>query len=252
MQKLVGRLFSIFAFSLVCPPVSAVVIRHDVADAKYLELATNVPAPVILLRNEMGSADGMGTWIAPNWVLTAAHVAESFTVGDKIGGKQQYRVEEIVMHPDWQNAPIDVALVKVAQKAEDGRLIAVCAAEDAQGQTVTIVGAGDTGDGRVGPVHGDGKMRAARNIISSVGEHFVAFVFDPPGSPSALDMEGVSGPGDSGGPAYLSTDEGFCVLAVSSGQDTDSTGGLEGRYGVVEYYSRVDVLGDWIREVTER
>lgn len=237
-------------FALIVTPVSAIVTRHDVPDPKYLELATEVPSPVTLLTNKLGSADGMGTWIAPDWLLTAAHVGEQIAVGDSIGPAQQYQVLEVVLHDDWPNAPIDVALIKTSGAGGDINTVDLCPADELGGRTAVFAGAGDSGDGKTGPVRADGKMRAARNVISSVAEHFVTFVFDGPGSAAETELEGISGPGDSGGPAYLATESGYCIFAVSSGQDTEATGGLEGRYGVVEYYSRVDVLRDWIRSVT--
>ena len=192
----------------------------------------------------------MGTWVAPDWILTAAHVAEMISVGDNVGPEREHRVAEVVIHADWPDMPVDVALIRVSRAAMDVNPVDVCPTTIPDDATAIFVGAGDSGDGKTGPVHADGKMRAAQNVISSVGELFVTFVFDAPDSEAAEELEGISGPGDSGGPAYLRMNTGFCVVAVSSGQDAQPTGGLNGRYGVVEFYSRVDVLRDWIMEVT--
>ena len=239
--------FSLYLFALNATPAFAIVVRHDVPDSRYLELAGNVPSPVTLLTNDAGSADGTGVWVASDWILTAAHVGEQIAVGDSIGPGLQYQVVEVVVHPDWPNTPIDVALVRVSGVVGDVVPTDVCAIDNLEGKAAIFVGAGDTGDGKTGPVRADGKLRAAQNTIEMVAEHFVSFVFDAPDSEVTMELEGISGPGDSGGPAYLRVNDGYCVLAISSGQDTEPAGGLEGRYGVVEYYSRVDVLRDWIR-----
>ena len=246
MKRVVAFLLSALVSPWFISPAFGIVIRHDVADARYLELAAEVPRPVILLTNRLGSADGMGVWIAPNWILTAAHVAEMIAPGDTVGTTDKHQVAEVVLYPDWQRVPVDVALLRVSQMPENVRPVDVCPVTNPEGETVTFAGAGDTGNGETGPAFADGKMRAARNVINSANEHFVTFVFDAPDSEDTVPLEGISGPGDSGGPAYLSTDAGFCVLAVSSGQDAKPAGGLNGRYGVVEFYSRVDVLRDWI------
>ena len=76
-------------------------------------------------------------------------------------------------------------------------------ADDYTGVTVVFVGAGDIGTGESGPAGADGQMRMARNTVAVADERFLLFKFDAPDSPSALDLEGISGPGDSGGPAYV-------------------------------------------------
>jgi secreted trypsin-like serine protease len=59
------------------------------------------------------------------------------------------------------------------------------------------------------------------------------------------------GPGDSGGPAYLVRDAVLFVVGVSSAQSARPTGGLRGRYGVLEYYPRVSYFAEWIQSTTE-
>jgi len=62
-------------------------------------------------------------------------------------------------------------------------------------------------------------------------------------------MEGISGPGDSGGPAFLKYKGQLCIAAVSSSQDDGGLG--EGRYGVRELYPRVSHYRGWLRQVME-
>lgn len=229
----------------------AIITRHDVPQEKYYALATTVPRPVVLHLNDQGSADGMGTWIGEDWILTAAHVGEMTHVGDRVGRNAEYEVLNVVLHPGWPGDFVDIALIRVATGESENSPVPVCKPADRTNSGIIVAGAGDAGDGQSGPAVFDGKMRAAENTIHTMDETFVVFVFDSPTSPAAMPLEGISGPGDSGGPAYARTESGYCVLAVSVGQDTDPTGGVEGVYGVLEFYARVDVLREWIASVIE-
>ena len=59
-------------------------------------------------------------------------------------------------------------------------------------------------------------------------------------------MEGISGPGDSGGPAFIFVAGKGYLAGISSGQSTRATKGKEGVYGVREYYVRVSSYVNWI------
>lgn len=59
-------------------------------------------------------------------------------------------------------------------------------------------------------------------------------------------LEGISGPGDSGGPALIETADGLRVAGLS----VASSGRPKGRYGALEFYSRVSPQVTWIREIT--
>ncbi|MDJ0710021.1 MAG: trypsin-like serine protease [Woeseiaceae bacterium] len=228
-----------------------IIVSHQADAAAHLRFASDYPTPVVLRRNAAGSADGMGTWIAEDWILTAAHVAEGFRTGDPIGDEGGLVVADVALHPGWPAEPIDLGLIRVAAGPSNIDIVPLCVPDDYAGATVVFLGAGDIGTGKTGPAGADGQMRMARNMVTLANEEFLLLEFDAPGSPSALDLEGISGPGDSGGPAYVGREDGVCVVAVSSGQDTEATGGAEGQYGVVEFYSRADTQRVWIRSIVE-
>jgi secreted trypsin-like serine protease len=79
---------------------------------------------------------------------------------------------------------------------------------------------------------------------------YLVWGFENPGSePDAVTrLEGISGPGDSGGPALINVAGEYLIVGISSGQSTGATNGLEGRYGVTEYYTRVSTYADWIAD----
>jgi secreted trypsin-like serine protease len=86
--------------------------------------------------------------------------------------------------------------------------------------------------------------------VDEATDYWLKLRFDAPGDLRTTVLEGVSGPGDSGGPAFCGEGAGVLLAGVSSGQSSRAAGGLPGRYGVVEYYVRVSRYIDWIEGVT--
>ena len=222
----------------------AIVGRHDRADADYLALAAEAPAVARV------SPDGVGTLVAPRWVLTAAHVAQETNVFSsvEIGGERGERGERIAvvgraLHPSWPGdlAPgaHDLALLELARPAS-GTPVALFAGDDEVGRAVRFFGWGDAGTGDRGPDRNDGLLRGAENRVESADAATVRFRFDAP--PEGEPLEGVSGPGDSGGPALTaSAGGGWELLGVSS-----AARGEPGHYGIEEVYARVSTARDWI------
>ena len=80
---------------------------------------------------------------------------------------------------------------------------------------------------------------------TAVTQSDLRFVFEQ--GQNGLELEGVSGNGDSGGPAYLKKYDGYYLLGVSS--RVDSWFKDVGEYGVKELYTRVSSHADWIDQV---
>jgi hypothetical protein len=112
---------------------------------------------------------------------------------------------------------------------------------DEVGLAVTFVGRGGTGTGLTGPVEEDLSLRAATNRVESL-------VFDGDDA-DVTELEGISGPGDSGGPAFLEREGVLYVVGVGVGQNARPTNGRRGHYGVLEFYTRVSTFAGWIRSV---
>ncbi len=222
------------------PAATSIVIRHDRDDEAHRALAARYPAAVRVL------PDGAGVLVAPRWVLTAAHVADG--VADQkprvIVGDRDVAGDWVVLHPDWQGMGAhDIALLRLAEAVEDVSPAQLYAGDDEEGRVVTFVGNGDFGDGRRGPQQQDGVRRAATNRVESVDDDWITFRFDAP--PEGTELEGVSGPGDSGGPALVVTDGALVTLGVS----VASRGAKPGRYGVEEMYTRVSTHRAWVESV---
>ena len=217
---------------LLAHPAAAIVTRHDRDDARYVELGARFPAAVTVL------PDGSGVLIAPDWVLTAGHVARGVAKRSprvEIDGRE-HEVARVFVHPKWREmGPHDVGLLQLTSPAQRVTPAELYTADDEVGQVVTFVGRGDTGTGLTGPQTADGKKRGATNRVESVDDDWIFFNFDE--GDDATDLEGVSGPGDSGGPALV-TREGK-VYTVGVSVFSDGRGKGPGRYGVREGYTRV-------------
>ncbi|MBW0281654.1 S1 family peptidase [Shewanella xiamenensis] len=235
----------------IASPANAMIIRHDVEDAKYQAAAQSDNSTVTFLGLYKGDEIvlGTGSLIDKQWIVTAAHVANELTVGNKVQFKTDfYSIKDVIKHPLWKERHFlnDIALVQLASPIEDATVAKLNHASTETGKIATFVGRGDFGNGLVGVAGADKQLRAAHNAVVGVQEQWLQFIFDR--DANALPLEGISGPGDSGGPAYLVSTDSACLIGVSSWQNAESTNWEEGKYGVIEHYSRISYFRDWIEK----
>jgi secreted trypsin-like serine protease len=159
-----------------------------------------------------------------------------------------YRVSEVIVHPGFQLPEVadDIALVRLEQPVRNPQPVCLYERQDEMGKVVVLVGAGIQGTGLTGPSSDpDGALRGATSTVTGVRDSQIEWEFRSPEN-GATPLEGISGPGDSGGPAYIIADGRTCIAGVSSYQNTGDL--EEGHYGVVEVYTRVSHYVSWIRD----
>ncbi|MFN0152256.1 MAG: trypsin-like serine protease [bacterium] len=226
---------------LCASPAAAVVLRHDKPDSASVELGVRFDAA--------GEIVGIGgcTLIAPTWGVTAAHVAAAVP---KSGGQVRFgdeliAIRRVVIHPEGSGPKdrppeVDLALVELAGPVKGTRPLAIYRGREELGKTVYLVGYGDYGNPKSGVTRTDGRRRAATNVIDDAGPLRIFMPFDEP--PLGTAMEGVSGPGDSGGPALMEIGEKLFVVGVSSG----AMGGRPEQYAITDVYTRISAHVAWI------
>jgi trypsin len=246
--------------ALTLSSAEAIVIRHDQEDRRYVELARQFPATVVFHQKDSGfGMDGIGTLIDARWVLTAGHIVAELKPGDiaEVGGAR-YEIEELVQHPLWQgikkweDVQHDIALVHLRKAVRGVKPALLYTKPDELGLTLTIAGSGRFGNGLTGPTTDDLTMRAATNRVLRVEGTQLVFRFDSPDDPDVTVLEGISGDGDSGGPAYLVSNGKIYVVGVGSAQDARPVDRQLGHYGVLELYPRVSSFVPWIRETIKK
>ncbi|MES2590448.1 MAG: trypsin-like serine protease [Bacteroidota bacterium] len=247
-MKALARFFILIIFTCI---FQGLIVRHDIADEKFIELAKNYPQVCHLPMGEATLVDSL-------WAITAGHIGQDLMNDISKGyvptltcNGTKYSIEKVLVHPGFKSMEEglqnDIALVKIKEAVKDVRPAKIYEKADELGKIITIVGMGDKGTGLTGPLKWDKITRAATNKIEEVGKQWVNFGFDSPESANGTAMEGVSGPGDSGGPAFIDSEGVRYIVGVSSHQTGQGKYG-KGHYGVTEYYSRISSYKDWITE----
>ena len=238
------------AFLAIPDPGSSIATRHDREAEQYLSLGEQFPAV-----GKVGLKGGDGTLIAPQWVMTAGHVARGMTrrtKGDfKVyfnGDQDVYAVTQVIVHPEFAAMGAhDIALLKLDRPVEGIAPAALYPANDELKKQIVIVGHGDSKQGTGGDWVRGGQRQAATNEVDEISDFYIMFDFDAP--PEGTDLEGTAGPGDSGGPAFIMVDGQPKVAGVSSLGAPGENG--PGTYGAMEHYVRVSAYKDWLAKTMQ-
>jgi len=238
----------LITFYLVSLSSHAIVIRHDVDETKYQASVNSFPALATFY------IDGAhGTLIHPNWVVTAAHATFCIAPNTfvRVNGVAR-KIKQLYVHPDYTpGRSHDIALVELYEAVLDVKPAKTYQQSDELNKNIWFIGIGGTGTGLLGETidnaENNGVLRKAQNTIVAAEGPLIKFIFNK--GESALPLEGVSGGGDSGGPAFIKTKDGFEVLGISS--RPEGTFSKIGIYGIKEVYSRISFFQSWIRQIIE-
>lgn len=255
------RAVGVFAAALLAfstaDVADAIVVRHDVVDAAYLAHESAFPAVFSLYTTRAGHPDCLATLIAPGYALTAAHCTDvkklRAAVEDgsgypvRIAGQAGAVIGVLLPPARTDGSRPDVAILRLRAPIAGIAPITPHVGGDEVGRVVLMPGWGGTGTGKTGARPSDGLFRIAENRVDRAENGRLYWRFDDPAGGHALTLEGISGPGDSGGPALMQTASGWAIVGVSSAQRNGD--GPEGVYGVEEVFVRVSDLAAWIDRV---
>jgi hypothetical protein len=238
----------------------AIVVRDAQDDSLYRTLGSSTPYDSVGRFVGTTTRSGFlasGTLVAPEWVLTAAHVVDnaqslSFTIGG-----QTYQADRKIVYPGWNGnlwSGNDIGLVHLVKAVDNIKPAHLYTGSSELNRADTVVGFGKTGTGNSGDTKSDGLKRGAQNVISQI-ENKRLLVADfanplpagavPLGYTHALPLEGLIAPGDSGGGLFITTASGTFLAGVNS--FVGSEFGLpRSVYGNFSGHTRVSAFSDWI------
>lgn len=211
----------------------------------------------------------VATLIDAQWALTAAHCVEETDLRAHIARAGEYVVQiagvmsgidTVVMHPNYAfryeqghaSEEVDLALLRLSEPLAMPVPMSLYRGQDELDRVATLLGWGYFGVGTTGIQSDDGRFRRANNRVTEANGR-LRFDFDDPRQPDsrAVELEGLPGLGDSGGPALLQTAEGWHIAGVAIGEIAaeSAPAGVQGLYGAVGVYERVSGHLDWIESV---
>ncbi|MCD8485467.1 MAG: trypsin-like serine protease [Desertifilum sp.] len=244
-------------------------IRHDRADAEYLDLATLFPSVGYLrARNDGGGWTCSGTLIDASYVLTAAHCVESpegyLTQGSFSVGGSRYGIAGVTAHEGWFSSNrqllsgTDIAILLLDRAVANVNPAELFRGTNEHLQLGTYVGYGLTGNGLTGSIPGSGgTKRAGQNMIAVGGQLsrygyndklLVSNFSDPRRAGqnpfnTAQPLEYQLSSGDSGGGLFINNQ----VAGVHSFISDRSGGKIDSNYGEFSASVRVSDHLNWIR-----
>lgn len=250
-------------------------ILDEISDSLYTNYGSRFASV-----GKIGTASG--TLIAPNWVVTAGHVA----IGNFTIGGNTYAAAEMIKHPQFLangsnvGYGYDIAVMRLSTPVVGIAPSPFYIGNGELGAMLSITGYGETGVGSTGQSSNPGTLRGGTNIADElmsfsngpggqVGAQNAVLLsdfdalasrdpsgsFNTLGTRTATDLEYHLAIGDSGGGVFIQENGTWYLAGVNSfvASQRDWTGSgntLPFGYGAVSGFTRVSSFKDFIQSAT--
>ncbi|HHT0591944.1 TPA: trypsin-like serine protease [Legionella anisa] len=237
---------------------------------------------LIYLEADLGTGSGawIGNYAGHGYILTAAHLFSSDMKANSYSylslDNTEYEGEAVFLHPLWNGnlddrTGYDFAIVRLKEEVSDaGTQPALYDGTSEKGKILTFIGYGWRGTGTKGQdtsIETGDNPAAAEGLIESVVEavepalskkdagNYLGIWLpkengklpnpfnDNNATKPVSPLCGILGSGDSGGPAWIQTKNGWAIAGVNS------NGNNKAAYGDFSWFARVSPAKQWIKSI---